>query len=164
MQLDFDSGLIILIAAFDIFLIYRFFTNYKQTIMRGLVPSRAIMLIMVCVLVAVQTFRNAFTKYTLAFNIAVIFAIFLIWITRTGISKEGLLAGIMPTPWSKIYYYEIEPYSATKVRLRAHLASTERNLVFLNEQRDEVEAHLIAGGVLSFKQYKDLKNSKKNSK
>lgn len=161
MQLDFDSGLIILIAAFDIYLIYRLITNYKQTIMRGLVPSRAIMLVIVCALVAVQTFRNAFTKYTLAFNIAVIVAIFLIWITRTGISKDGLLAGVMPTPWNKIYFYEIEPYSATKIRLRAHLAASERNLVFLNDQRDEVEAHLIGGGVLSFAQYKDLKNSKK---
>lgn len=160
MPLDFDSALIILIAGFDIFLIARFFINQKQVIVRGAVPSRSIMLIIVCAILVFQGFRGAFTKYTLAFNIATVLAIFLLWIAKTGLSAEGICSGVMPTPWSKIYYYEIEKYSETKVRLRAHLATTERNLIFDNDKQDEVEARVIAGGVLSFAQYKDLKNKK----
>ena len=43
-DLTFDSGLIILIAAFDLFLLIRFFQFRRQIKVRGMVPGRLIML------------------------------------------------------------------------------------------------------------------------
>ena len=69
---------------------------------------------------------------------------------------------IVDTPWSKIFYYDIEEYSEKKVRLRAHLAASERNLVFPKEQKELVIAHLKSQKVLSFEEYKALRNSRKS--
>ena len=68
-DLTFDSGLIILIAAFDLFLLIRFFQFRRQIKVRGMVPGRLIMLGIVCAVVVIQACRGAFTQYTLAFNI-----------------------------------------------------------------------------------------------
>ena len=75
-------------------------------------------------------------------------------ITPSGLSKDGILCNVMPTPWIKVFYYDIEPYSEKKVRLRAHLAASERNLVFPKEQQNLVEAHLHANHVMTFEAYK----------
>lgn len=160
MPIDFDGALIILIAAFDIFLVYRLFINQKQVIIKGSVPSRFVMLLVLCVIMVVATMRGSITKYTLAFNIAAILAVLLLSLGKTGIAKDGLRWGFLPTLWSKIYYYEIEQYSDTKIRLRAHLATSERNLLFNKDQIETVEAHMIAGGILSFAQFKELKKKK----
>ena len=61
--LDFDSGLVILMAAFDIYLIIRFFQFRKQIIVRGTVPARLIMLVIICIVFCVQAYRGAFTRY-----------------------------------------------------------------------------------------------------
>ena len=128
-DLTFDSGLIILIAAFDLFLLIRFFQFRRQIKVQGMVPGRLIMLVA---------------------------------ITPSGLSKEGIFCNVMPTPWSKIFYYDIEEYSEKKVRLRAHLAASERNLVFPKEQKELVIAHLKSQKVLSFEEYKALRNSRKS--
>ena len=106
--------------------------------------------------------RGAFTQYTLAFNICTVLAVLLVAITPSGLSKEGIFCNVMPTPWSKIFYYDIEEYSEKKVRLRAHLAASERNLVFPKEQKELVIAHLKSQKVLSFEEYKALRNSRKS--
>lgn len=161
-DLTFDSGLIILIAAFDLFLLIRFFQFRRQIKVRGMVPGRLIMLGIVCAVVVIQACRGAFTQYTLAFNICTVLAVLLVAITPSGLSKEGIFCNVMPTPWSKIFYYDIEEYSEKKVRLRAHLAASERNLVFPKEQKDLVIAHLKSQKVLSFEEYKALRNSRKS--
>ena len=63
-DLTFDSGLIILIAAFDLFLLIRFFQFRRQIKVRGMVPGRLIMLGIVCAVVVIQACRGAFTQYT----------------------------------------------------------------------------------------------------
>lgn len=163
-DLTFDSGLVILMAAFDIYLIVRFFQFRKQVIVRGTVPSRLIMLALICVVFCVQAYRGAFTQYAMAFNVCVILAVLLIAVTPCGISKDGLLSGVFPTVWSKVYYYEFEEYSDKKVRLRAHLATTERNLLFDKDKQPQAEAHLIANNVLTFAKYKELYKAKKQGK
>ena len=76
-DLTFDSGLIILIAAFDLFLLIRFFQFRRQIKVRGMVPGRLIMLGIVCAVVVIQACRGAFTQYTLAFNICTVLAVLL---------------------------------------------------------------------------------------
>ena len=93
---------------------------------------------------------------------ATVLAVLLVAITPSGLSKEGIFCNVMPTPWSKIFYYDIEEYSEKKVRLRAHLAASERNLVFPKEQKELVIAHLKSQKVLSFEEYKALRNSRKS--
>lgn len=153
-ELTLDSGLIILIAAFDLYLIVRFFQFRKQIVVRGAVPARLVALAILCAVVVWQASRGMFTSYTLAFNICTILGVTLIAVTPSGLSKEGILCNIMPTPWAKVFYYDIEPYSEKKVRLRAHLAASERNLIFPKDQRDLVEAHLHANHVMTFEAYK----------
>ena len=80
-DLTFDSGLIILIAAFDLFLLIRFFQFRRQIKVRGMVPGRLIMLGIVCAVVVIQACRGAFTQYTLAFNICAVLAVLLVAIT-----------------------------------------------------------------------------------
>ena len=162
--LDFDSGLVILMAAFDIYLIIRFFQFRKQIIVRGTVPARLIMLVIICIVFCVQAYRGAFTRYAWAFNITVILAVLLIAVTPCGLSKEGTLSGVFPTLWSKIYYYEFEPYSEKKIRLRAHLATSERNLIFDKDKQAQAEAHLIANNVLSFAKYKELSKARREGR
>ena len=153
--LDFDSGLVILMAAFDIYLIIRFFQFRKQII---------VMLVIICIVFCVQAYRGAFTRYAWAFNITVILAVLLIAVTPCGLSKEGILSGVFPTLWSKIYYYEFEPYSEKKNRLRAHLATSERNLIFDKDKQAQAEAHLIANNVLSFAKYKELSKARREGR
>lgn len=163
-DLTFDSGLVILMAAFDIYLLVRFFQFRKQVIVRGTVPARLIMLALICVVFCVQAYRGAFTKYAMAFNVCVILAVLLIAVTPSGISKDGILSGVFPTIWSKIYYYEFEAYSNKKIRLRAHLATTERNLLFDKDKQAQVEAHMLANNVLTFTKYKELYKAKQQAK
>lgn len=163
-ELNLDSGLIIIMAAFDLYLITRFFQFRKQLLVRGTVPSRLFMLIIICGVVVVQACRGMFTQYTLAFNLVVVLAVALIAVTPSGISKDGMLSGVLPTVWSKMYYFEFEPYSDKKVRLRAHLATTERSLLFDKEKQPQVEAHLLANNVMTFAKYKELYKAKQQSK
>lgn len=153
-DLTLDSGLIILIAAFDLYLVVRFFQFRKQLVVRGAVPARLVALVILCAVVVWQAGQGKFTSYIAAFNVCTILGVALIAVTPSGLSKEGILCNVMPTPWAKIFYYDIEPYSEKKIRLRAHLAASERSLIFDKDQQGLVEAHLQANDVMTFEAYK----------
>ncbi|WP_458863124.1 DUF5673 domain-containing protein [Acidaminobacterium chupaoyuni] len=165
MQFDIDTLLVFGMGIFDLWLIFRFFANRKEIEVRGVVPSRLLAVILISALFIWQTWQGNFTRFRLVFCALILFAVVMIWATPCGLSKKGVLSGIFPTPWEKLYYYDFEPYSEGKVRLRAHLSTTERNLIFPEDQRAKAEAFLVAGKVLSFAQYKELKRQRdsKNS-
>ena len=161
-DLTLDSGLIILIAAFDLYLVARFFQFRKQLVVRGAVPARLVALVILCAVVVWQASQGKFTSYTAAFNVCTVLGVALIAVTPSGLSKEGILCNVMPTPWAKIFYYDIEPYSEKKIRLRAHLAASERNLVFSKDQQGLVEAHLRSNAVMTFAAYKAFRQSRQS--
>ena len=102
-DLTFDSGLIILIAAFDLFLLIRFFQFRRQIKVRGMVPGRLIMLGIVCAVVVIQACRGAFTQYTLAFNICTVLAVLLVTEARHRLRSKAIPEAFRGLPITLVY-------------------------------------------------------------
>lgn len=133
----------------------------RTIILRGSVPYRGPVMLIVCVVFAVfYLYRWGVTRENIVCMAVFLFVTLLFLLIRTGLTEHGVSSNGMVLPYSKIKYYSIEEGTADdNVRVRINSTRREWVLLFPKEQEGLLEAHMVKNEIPTLEAYRETRKN-----